>query len=243
MHGLGVNPADGTLYVASHFGVFRIRQDGSAHRVGNRYQDTMGFTVVGPDRFLGSGHPDPSEDLPPYLGLIESTDAAESWTAVSLQGQADFHALEATEDLVVGYDAASGRLLVSADGRSWRQVARANVLDLALDPTNHGRVLATSPQGAVVEYPLDGGEPRTLSMPPLAFLDWPTQDLLVGLGGDGMVYRSDDGGDSWLQVEGPPGDPQAVSVEDSAWHVATSTGIFRSGDAGRSWHNMAKPAD
>jgi hypothetical protein len=33
----------------------------------------MGFTIVGPNRFLGSGHPDLRDDLPPLLGLIEST--------------------------------------------------------------------------------------------------------------------------------------------------------------------------
>jgi hypothetical protein len=42
-----------------------------------------GFTVVGPNRFLGWGHPDLKEarekHLPSLLGLIESTDSGESW--------------------------------------------------------------------------------------------------------------------------------------------------------------------
>jgi hypothetical protein len=37
---------------------------GQARRVADRYQDTMGFTVTGPDRFLGSGYPDGRDDLP-----------------------------------------------------------------------------------------------------------------------------------------------------------------------------------
>jgi hypothetical protein len=37
----------------------------TAERLGDRYQDTMGFTIVGPNRFLGSGHPDLRDDLPP----------------------------------------------------------------------------------------------------------------------------------------------------------------------------------
>jgi hypothetical protein len=51
----------------------------------------MGLTVVGADRFLGSGHPDVQTDCPPLLRLIESTDAARSWPSVPLLGDADFH--------------------------------------------------------------------------------------------------------------------------------------------------------
>src|SRR5687767_322438 len=80
VHGLGVNPADRALFIATHTGMFRVPEgERRAKRVADRYQDTMGFTVVGPDRFLGSGHPDGREKLPPFLGLIESRDAGETW--------------------------------------------------------------------------------------------------------------------------------------------------------------------
>ncbi len=104
VHGLGVDPADGTLYVATHFGVFRVTNDGERERVADRWQDTMGFAVVGPGHFLGSGHPDLQEDLPASLGLIESTDGAETWQAVSMQGEADLHAIEPVGDRIYAYD-------------------------------------------------------------------------------------------------------------------------------------------
>lgn len=79
VHGLGINPADGSLIVATHYGSFRIAPDGDdAERIGDSFQDTMGFTVAGPDHFLGSGHPDVAgmqAGQPGRLGLIESTDA------------------------------------------------------------------------------------------------------------------------------------------------------------------------
>ncbi|MGH3680252.1 MAG: hypothetical protein ACRDT2_08380 [Natronosporangium sp.] len=56
VHGLGINPADGMLYVAAHNGVFRLPVDGTASRVGEGAQDTMGFTVAGPDHFRLSRH-------------------------------------------------------------------------------------------------------------------------------------------------------------------------------------------
>ena len=93
VHGLDINPADGLLYAATHYGVWRVPIEGKPVRVADRYQDTMGFTITGPDRFLGSGHPDLREKLPSHLGLIESRDRAQTWTPLSLLGEADFHAL------------------------------------------------------------------------------------------------------------------------------------------------------
>jgi hypothetical protein len=47
VHGLGVNPSDGALFIATHTGLFRAADgDGTAVRVGGSFQDTMGFTVV-----------------------------------------------------------------------------------------------------------------------------------------------------------------------------------------------------
>jgi hypothetical protein len=57
VHRLGISPRDGALFAATHTGLFAVG-DGTATRVTQRFQDTMGFTVVGPGYFLGSGHPD-----------------------------------------------------------------------------------------------------------------------------------------------------------------------------------------
>ena len=117
VHGLGINPADDRLYVASHMGVFR-QTDAGFERVADRWQDTMAFTVTDDDTFLASGHPDLREtDKPVHLGLIESTDAAESWEALSLEGEADFHALEPATDRLYGYDSNNGVLKVTRDLR------------------------------------------------------------------------------------------------------------------------------
>jgi hypothetical protein len=64
VHGLGADPADGALYVATHEGVVSVDEDGAAERVSDQ-ADYMGFTVTGPGTFLGSGHPAPGSDEPP----------------------------------------------------------------------------------------------------------------------------------------------------------------------------------
>ena len=85
IHGLGINPADKRLYVATHYGLFRAGEGQASQRVGDLAQDFMGFTVAGPDEFLASGHPDPADrQQPPHLGLIKSSDAGQSWEPLSL---------------------------------------------------------------------------------------------------------------------------------------------------------------
>lgn len=241
VHGLGTDPADGTLYAATHFGVFNLGEAGAGpvERVADRWQDTMAFTVVGPNHFLASGHPDQREDLPVHLGLIESTDAARSWEPISLLGEADFHALEAAGDRVYGYDSVSSRLMVTQDRKEWRTLAQVPAADLAVDPGDPARVLASTAEG-VITYRVEGGPGRPLDgTPPLMLLDWPTEDLLVGVTGEGTVYRSSDSGESWQRSDGPPGDLQALEVTPAGWYIATSAGLFLSSDDGRTWQPLS----
>lgn len=241
VHGLGTDPADGTLYAATHFGVFDLGKGGtgSAVRVADRWQDTMAFTVVGPGHFVASGHPDLGEDLPVHLGLIQSTDAARTWEPVSLLGEADFHALEAAGEWLYGYDSVKGRLVVSDDREKWRTLARVPVGDLAGDPGDPTRILATTSDG-LVAFPVEGGPGRALpGAPPVILIDWPSDDLLVGVTAAGILYRSHDGGASWKSSDGPPGDPQALHITGNIWYIATSGGLFRSADQGRTWKPLS----
>jgi BNR/Asp-box repeat len=141
VHGLGRNPADGALFIATHTGLFRMgASDRSAARVAGLYQDTMGFTVVGGDHFLGSGHPGDTADDPPFLGLIESRDAGTTWRPISLRGRVDFHVLEAQGETVYGFggdwDTREARFLRSDDGgRTWTRLAPPEAfLGRAIDP-------------------------------------------------------------------------------------------------------------
>ena len=57
VHALGIDPADGRLYVATHFGLFALSNEGQASKVGTAGQDTMGFTVVGAQSLPGQRSP------------------------------------------------------------------------------------------------------------------------------------------------------------------------------------------
>ena len=233
VHGLGVDAADQTLYVASHGGVFRL-QDGRLQLVAGRAQDTMGFTVVGPNHFLGSGHPDPTDlEQPNHLGLIESRDAATTWTPQSLAGQADFHALEQAGDALYGYDSQSGALLRTTDKKTWTPVLTTEVADLAAHPTSSGPVLALTREGLVRA---DRKNETALPVPAgLVQVEWPTADLLVGVTTDGGLYRSSDAGRSWVTRAQAPGQVQAFDAGPGTWHLATDEGLFSSTDQGLTW--------
>jgi hypothetical protein len=238
VHGLGVDPADGTLYVASHVGVFRVADDGTRVRVADRWQDTMGFAVVGPGHFLGSGHPDPREDLPGSLGLIESTDGAETWEAVSLLGEADLHAIEAVGDRIYAYDAVSGSLVTTADRTTWTTISTQPLHDLAADPADPDTVWATTDRGVLVRS-TDSQEPRPVAgAPTLTVIDWQPDGPLVGIAADGTVMTSPDG-ERWREAGRLDGPAVALDAVDGRWHAATATGVHRSTDDGGTWQRLA----
>lgn len=241
VHGLGINPADGSLYVATHHGTFRIQGDDPAERVGDNYQDTMGFTVAGPDRFLGSGHPDVAgfrRGQPARLGLIQSTDAGQSWSAVSLSGDVDFHALAFAHGRTYGWDSTSGRFMVSSDQRTWDTRSTRPLISFAVDPADPEHIVAGAPEGLVDSA--DGGRTwQRLPGPAQVALSWDKASGLVGADADGVVHRSTDGGASWSRAGRVPGAPQALLATADSFYAAAdaegTTGIYRSTDEGRTW--------
>ena len=240
VHGLGVDPADGVLYAASHFGLWRIPEGEEATRVANRFQDTMGFTVVGPGTFLASGHPDfrMDPDLPTRLGLIRSTDEGRTWQSISLSGEADFHELQAAHGNVYGWDAASGRLLVSADdGRTWETRSTLGLRDLVVGPGDPLTLLATTEVGLVRSG--DGGRTweQVPGAPSLAVVAWPSVDSTYGVTADGVVQHSDDGGRTWIPRGTVGGEPEALAVPlldgvERLYVAVSGRGILASDDGG-----------
>lgn len=248
VHGLGVNRSDGALFLATHTGLFRASKDeANAVRVTDRYQDTMGFTITGPDRFLGSGHPDGRDDLPPFLGLIRSTDAGQTWKPLSLEGRADFHVLEAAGERVYGFGSdfqtRDEQLLVSDDGgRSWeRRRPPGSLVSMAIDPEDPQRVIASGQQelyestdGARSWKQLDGQPGR---------LTWPESGapILVTAGGQVATRREASGGWQVLGQVGAP--PAAFDVgSDGVLYAALHDGtIKRSVDGGGSWAVRSTP--
>ena len=239
VHGLAINPADNSLYAATHTGLFQITS-GQANRVGGNFQDTMGFTVIGPNLFLGSGHPDYKSysdgKLPPLLGLIQSENAGRNWTSISLLGKSDFHALRIAHGLIYGYDSSSEALMVSKDeGKSWDTRSKLTLFDFAVSPDSPDRILATTAVNLMSSSDR-GASWQRMEAPAFVLLAWPERARLWGLDKNGSVHLSSDGGRTW-QVQGSvSGFPEAFLDTGNAQYMAVrEQGLMRSEDLGKSW--------
>ena len=251
VHGLGVNPGDRKLYAATHTGLFVIEPGGSARRVGDGYHDTMAFTVVGPDRFLASGHPDLRDTRlrvdrkPPLLGLVESTDGGQTWNPRSLLGEADLHSIVARDDTIIAYDSTGGRVLASTDGgRSWETRASVTLRDLAVDPTDGDHVLGVTADGALVE-----SRDQARSWSPFAqdgpsritVLGWNSSAVWAGTE-DGTLARFDSSAAAWETIRRVNGAVEALAVDEEHIHVAAEgAGIYRADAEGTGWRRLYTP--
>jgi len=265
VHGLGADPSTGETYAATHNGVWLIptgalpdtyltgaqRNNVSKPRqIGGRAQDTMGFAVGGPGLLLASGHPDPAEQPvlnPPNLGLISSTDGAETWTSISLQGQTDFHDLDSValnnkELRVYGYDAGDGTVTISDDGGvTWSSGAQVELRDLAADPSKPDRVFGTSAGGLVVSEDRGDTFAGVTGAPTLLLIDAMDEQAgggFIGIDPDGTVWRQDGEAGTWTKAGQTDGAPDALGYVggNAPWIlVADRRGIVASGDYGASW--------
>jgi hypothetical protein len=246
IHGLGRNPADDALFIATHTGLFRLgSNDRSAERVAGLYQDTMGFTVVGPDHFLGSGHPGSIENDPPFLGLIESRNGGRKWRPISLRGDVDFHVLEAQGKTVYGFgsdwDTREARFLRSDDaGRTWTRLAPPEgLLGLAIDPQDSRISVALGEQRGWVSR--DGGASwRPLDIPG-GMVTWTRELGLVAVDLGGVVRSASEPTGEWNEVGRLPGTPAALEgVGDELLAASHEARVVSSRDGGQTWRDLLR---
>lgn len=260
VHGLGVDPVTGSVFVATHVGMFEVPEssDGAPldyssleGPIAGRVQDTMGFTIVD-GTMWGSGHPGPADldTSPANLGLIRSDDDAVTWTTVSLSGEADFHdiaiAPSDTDKLTIyGYDSSTGTILISVDsGESWNRGATLDARDLTVGAS--GEVYATTPDGLRVSS--DGARSfSAVDEAPALYLVEAMSDVggLVGLDTAGVIWVRDAAG-AWSSSGPAPGTVEALTysaLPRPILAIASDTGISTSTDGGATWTTRAEDVD
>ena len=249
VHGLAVDAADGQLFAATHTGVFRF-EDGEPVRVGDRRQDTMGFTAAR-GRFLASGHPDLRDaelrvdGKPPLLGLVESTDGARTWKPLSLLGDADLHAIAVAEEVIVAYDSTRENVVESIDGgRTWETRSTVALVDLSLDPAGADAVAAATPEGEVLSSSDGAGNwtPDPAAPPRVTVLRWARDGIWAGTA-TGVLARRDERG-TWQEHHRFAGAVEALLIDRSTIYAAvTGEGILRSDDGAATWTPIAEQPD
>ena len=248
VHGLGINPKDGSLFIATHTGLWRTAAGKTkAERVGEHQQDTMGFTIIGADRFLGSGHPDQQqyrdEGLPPLLGLIESTDGGQSWQPISLLGKADFHVLRSEGSRIYGFDSTNERLMFSIDaGRTWTERSPpAPLVDMAVNPSHLSQLIASGEGG--LWKSANEGRTWTFAGEGIGLLAWPVRGRLYLVTPAGEVRMSPNAGKRWTAVGNVGGEAAALLARTQReLYIALHDGTIKhSRDGGRTWAIRSEP--
>ena len=247
--GLTVNPADGTLFMASNTGLFRVPGAGGkpAKVVGSlqtpdgsgEISEALVVRFAGPDELLGSGHPPSGSALPPALGLMRSSDAGRTWQPVSELGTADFHSLEPSQNRLIAGLFGEAQVLVSDNGgRGWEtRVTPEPLVDLDVDPANSEHWIGAAASGIFVSED-DGRTWRQRDSTPNTRVTWNGPDELVRVDPDGSVKASADGGETWEDRGSADGDePQAITADQGGeLYAAFIDGtVVASGDGGRTW--------
>lgn len=232
VHGVARNPADGQVYLATHDGLFRITPATAPVRVGPVI-DLMGFTLAGPNHFYASGHPGPGTDLPNPVGLIESTDAGQTWTPLSRQGQSDFHTLTASGVGIVGFD--GEQLATTRDGRTWQRLTPP-VVSHAVAASPDGTILLATSESGLARSADAGKSWQLVTTPmPLQLVAWADATTTVGVAPGGQIATSTDTAATWTVQGSVGGAPHALAAhrtKEGGLEVlaVTGQGLVRSTD-------------
>jgi photosystem II stability/assembly factor-like uncharacterized protein len=188
--------------------------------------------------YVGGGEKTVRGNVSHGEGMWKSTDAGKTWSFVGLADSRHIPRVRIhpkNPDLV--YAAVLGHLFgpnemrgvyrTKDGGKSWERILyvndRVGAVDLTLDPGNPRIVYATMWNVRRTPYSLESGGP-----------------------GSG-IWKSTDGGDTWVELTGNPGLPKGtwgisgVSVSPTnpenvyAIVEAEAGGVFRSRDGGRTW--------
>ena len=241
---------DGSLLVASHLGLYRIEDVDRAVLVGSARHDLMAMTRLEAGDLVASGHPDLRGDeyrvdgLPPHFGLIESDDLGKSWAVMGGLGEADFHALAPTDEGIYAAESTTASIWLLAPGGDWEQRGAIEASDLAADPADPQRQIATGYEGGLWTS-TDGAmnwqqEPDS---PLLIEVEWLESGQLFGIEETGIIWASPLLDSEWTPIASGPDEPETLLVLDpSTWWVTSHGGqISRTENAGADWIDVYVP--
>ena len=238
-----------TLLVATHRGLLQV-EDGAYQVVGEQIHDLMSLTELDGGVLMASGHPDLRleeyrvDGAPPFLGLITSTDGGSTWDAVGLLGEADFHALDAAGDVIVGGDSTGTVWHLNPNGAG-RPVGSIpfDINDLAMSPDDPADVVATSWEGEFATSD-DAGQTWELQTdtPPLLEIEW-TAAGLTGASVAGELWSAPEPTGPFERSGGAPTDVETLLVHDDGMWVANDGGQLHRRNEDGTWSPLIRIAD
>jgi photosystem II stability/assembly factor-like uncharacterized protein len=202
--------------------------------------------------YVGTGEGNIRPDQTTGMGMYKSTDAGTTW---------DFMGLRATQDIaaiaVDPHD--SNRVFVAALGHIYEPNEERGIFRSLDGGKTWKRVLYVNEYTSGDDIEMDPGNPNVLYATLWQQQQAPWENGHFG-GTDGGIFKSADGGNTWHKLtQGLPAVEQALlriaPSDPSVLYSAVSSGpgapngtvgIYRSNDAGASWHSVTsdpRPAE
>ncbi len=252
-HGLAADVADPSkLYIASHHGLFLLKDEKDLYRVGPGQDDYMGFSPHPTDSniFFTSGHPAGGGNL----GFQKTEDGAKSWNQVGAGagGQlVDFHAMAVDQiDPNLAYGYFRGSLQKSTDGgQNWQMLSTnpGQIISLTADPKTKGTIYASTTQGIKVSRDAaaswsDMSQSLSGAVTVLVLNPANAQEMLAYSQGQTLV-KSTDAGQTWSKVSGFSGGVMlhmnySKVTSGLVYGIAQDTSIHKSTDGGAVWNKI-----
>lgn len=246
-HGMSVDVADPSrLYIATHYGLFMLKDEKQLYRVGDAQDDYMGFALHprDPAVVFSSGHSVTGGNI----GFQKSEDAGITWKKISdgIQGPVDFHAMTispANPKLIYGWY--RGILQRSMDeGKTWEVAATTNypILSLSADPKDENIVFAATSQGLKVSKN-KGKDWTTLfdGFVSVVGVDPNNSKNLLSFSEKNKLAKSTDAGTTWEKLsESLNGEtPLFIAFNKQnqgiVYILTEKNSIYKSSEGGNSW--------
>ena len=232
IHNLAYDGED--LLIGTHEGLWSQQPGSLPEQRSQDPFDVMGLTLA-EDQWFASGHPGEGMDAPADLGLMASSDRGQTWKAVSLSGEVDFHRLSASGKAIVGMSAHDGRLLRSDDaGSRWTDLGTPGLFDLAISPLDTAVIVGTTEDGPVRSSDSGVSFQPLAGAPLLALLAW-TGSAIYGVDVDGGIHQSTDSGTSWSARGSLTGQATAIAASGSKIAALVGDSIVESVDGGETF--------
>lgn len=257
VHGVGLY--DGTLYLATHNGLFK-KADSGWELIGNEKSDLMGF-VISPARegvIYSSGHP---ASMAGNLGFRKSTDGGQTWQTISAvtSSPVDFHAMDASavdENLIYGSPGGGNDIYITHDeGKTWERLSPpAQLTSLAADPEDANVVYAGTTEGLFVSnnqgksWQKVDADLLKAAVTGLGFSGNILYAYAMPSQGDGYIAKSSDSGQTWAKTDGQipsargawrfsggeNGEVYTILIQRTTFG-GTASSVYKSVDGGNSW--------
>lgn len=251
VHGLAVDVSDANqLWIASHNGLYVLKNDKDLYKAGSSNDDYMGFAQdpTQPNTFYTAGH---NAAMTANKGFQRSDDGGRTWQLIGkgASGQMDdFHSLVVSPaDKNIVYGSAMGQLQRSTDGgKNWQIVRSApQTIALAASPTESGTIYAATQNGLKVSRDrgntwgntgLNNGQVLAVTVNPTN----PSELLAVGQQG---LVKTTDSGTTWQPVTGNTTQGIMYIAYDknnpaTIYTIAQDISINKTTDSGTTWQKV-----